>query len=156
VHGYTRLLVQLGTGISDMKRCLMVPLVLLALLLGCQPSSAQQAGGQPVYCSRSFQVSAGATSITQIVAPVTGQSVHICGFTVNAGAAAGTFQLTVGTGTNCNANTVNITPIWALGIDGVLDSRTPTAFYSSPQGYALCYDLTGTGQVGALVTYHQL
>lgn len=138
-----------------MKR-LLGPLVLAGILLlaGCQPSSAQQAGAQQVFCGRSFVVSAGATSITAIVTAAADQFMAICGFTINAGAAAGTFKLTVGTGTNCNANTTDITPTWSLGINGVLTDRLVSAFYTTPKGYQLCYTITGTGPINALVAYH--
>ena len=129
-------------------------LALILLLGGCQPSSAQQAGAQSVYCGRSFQVSAGATSITAQVTANPDQFIAVCGYTLNAGAAAGTFSLTVGTGTNCNANTVQITPTYSLGVNGVLVDRPTTAFYSTPKGYQLCYTITGTGPINALVTYH--
>lgn len=132
-----------------------LPALLLALLAGCQPSSAQQAGGQQVLCSKSFTISAGATSIAQVVAGVANQSVHICGIWMNAGAAAATYQLTVGTGTNCNANTVNVTPAFSLGINGTLEVSPGVAFYSSPVGYAICHTITGTGPMNALVSYHQ-
>jgi hypothetical protein len=137
------------------------PATLLVLLLWTEPALSQQAGAQQVYCGRSFTVSAGATSITQAVAGVVGQTIAVCGYEINAGAAAGTFQLTAGTGTNCNTNTVNITPVYTLGINGVLASRLPNAFYSTPipvppaVGYSLCYTITGTGPINALVTYHQ-
>jgi|SRR5215831_15338549 len=129
-------------------------LALILLLGGCQPSAAQQAGAQSVYCGRSFTVSAGATSITAAVTANADQFMAICGYTLNAGAATATFQLTVGTGTNCNANTVQITPPYQLGINGVLVDRQVTAFYSTPKGYQLCYTITGTGPIEALVTYH--
>jgi hypothetical protein len=136
--------------------------LLLALFcLWAEPAFSQQAGAQQVYCGRSFTVSAGATAITQAVAGVTGQTIAVCGYDINAGAAAGTFQLTVGTGTNCGTNTLNITPAFSLGINGQMTSRLPTAFYSTPipvppaAGYSLCYTITGTGPINALVTYHQ-
>ena len=150
---------RLGTGYSNMKR-LLGPLVLLALLAGCQPSSAQQAGAQQVYCGRVLTVSAGATSITAAVTATPAQVIAVCGVSINAGAAAATFQLTVGTGTNCNANTVNITPIWTLGIDGVMVDTHPVAWYSTPSGqvtglsWQLCYTITGTGPMNANVYYH--
>jgi hypothetical protein len=130
-------------------------LLVAGLLIGVADSPGQQVGPPALYCNRSFVVSAGATSITQIVAPVATQAIHICGYDINAGAAAGTFQLTVGTGTNCNANTAQVTPVFSLGINGVLSSRNTTAWYSTPQGYQLCYTITGTGPVGAVVSYGQ-
>src|SRR6516165_3671987 len=122
----------------------------LALALSFVESVAHaQVSGPPsaLYCNQSFVVSAGATAMTQVVAPVAGRAIHICGFDVNAGAAAGTFQLSTGTGTNCGTNTVNITPAFSLGINGVLSSRNTTVWFSSPQGNALCYVITGTGPV---------
>jgi hypothetical protein len=134
-------------------KCLILSALAL-LLLGCQPSSAQQAGAQQIYCGRVLTVSAGATSITAAVTAGAGQIIAVCGYSLNAGAAAATFQLTVGTGTNCNANTLNITPAYSLGINGVLVDRSPVAYFSAPAGYQLCYTITGTGPLNANVYYH--
>jgi hypothetical protein len=133
----------------------------LALPWPGSPALSQQAGAQQILCSRSLNFSLGATSITQIVAASTGQAIHVCSVVLNAGAAAATYQLTVGTGTNCNANTVNITPIFTLGINGVLAFNNTVAWYSTPvplpplPAYALCHTITGTGPMQALVLYHQ-
>jgi hypothetical protein len=116
---------------------------------------AQQVGPPNLYCNKSLVVSAGATSITQVVAGVVGQSIHICGYDVNAGAAAGTYQLTVGTGSNCNANTVQVTPAFSLGINRVLVSRNGFAWFSSIQGAQLCHTIGGTGPINAVVSYGQ-
>lgn len=131
-------------------------LLILGLVLYGGPAYPQ-ASGPPaaIFCNKSFVVSAGATAITQIVALVSGQAIHICGYDINAGAAAGTFQLTVGTGSNCGTNTTNVTPAFSLGINGVLSSRNTSVWYSSPAGYALCYTITGTGPVNAVVSYGQ-
>ena len=137
------------------KSTLIAGLLAGALLQSIAPANTQQVGPPALYCNKSFVVSAGATSITQIVAAVTGQAIHICGYDINAGAAAGTFQLTVGTGVNCNANTTGITPVYSLAINGVLSARNTTVWYSTPQGYQLCYTITGTGPVGAVVSYGQ-
>jgi hypothetical protein len=130
-------------------------LAALVLCLAATVAQAQVSGPPPLYCNRSFVVSAGATAITQAVAPVAGQAVHLCGFDINAGAAAGTFQLSVGTGTNCGTGTLNVTPAFSLGINGVLSSRNTTVWYSTPQGSALCYTITGTGPINAVVSYGQ-
>lgn len=119
------------------------------------PALSQGAGGQAVQCGRSLQFSLGATSITQIVAGVAGQSIHICGIVLNAGAATATYKLTVGTGTNCNANTVDITPAFSLPINGNMVMQNIYAWYSSPTGYQLCHTTTGTGPMNVVVQYHQ-
>jgi hypothetical protein len=130
-------------------------LALLALTASLELAWAQQVGPPPLYCNKSFAVGSGATSITQAVAGVTGQSIHICGYDINAGAAAGTFQLTTGTGTNCNANVTQVTPVFALGINGVLVSRNGFVWFSSIPGAQLCFTITGTGPIQAVVSYGQ-
>jgi hypothetical protein len=129
----------------------------LLLLYGCgEPAKSQQVGPPPLYCNRSFTVnSLGATSIAQVVAGVANQAIHICGYDITIGAAAATYQLTVGTGVNCNANTVNITPAFALPANGGLSSRPGFAWFSSAQGAQLCHTITGTGPVTAVVSYGQ-
>jgi hypothetical protein len=139
------------------KHLTVVALALAALALPWPgtPAFAQGAGAQGVVCGKSQQFTLGATSITQIVAGIQGQAVHVCGVILDAGAAAATYQLTVGTGTNCNANTLNITPAWSLAANGVLVQERTLAWYSSPSGYALCHTITGTGPMNVLVLYHQ-
>jgi hypothetical protein len=129
----------------------------VGLALGFGSVAQAQVSGPPaaLYCNQSFVVSAGATALTQAVAPVAGRAIHLCGYDLNAGAAAGTFQLSVGTGTNCGTNTANVTPAFSLGINGVMSARNTTVWYSSPQGSALCYVITGTGPINALVSFGQ-
>jgi hypothetical protein len=137
-----------------MKKLILIALSGLFGLFGTG-AWAQTAGPPNLYCNKSVVVSASATAITQIVAPVTGQSIHVCGYDLNAGAAAETYQLTVGTGVNCNANTVNVTPAFSLGINGVLVSRPGFVWFSSIQGAQLCHTIGGTGPINAVVSYGQ-
>jgi hypothetical protein len=131
-------------------------LALLLMLLWPGDASGQQVVGPPtLLCNKSFIVSAGATSITQAVAGVAGQAIHICGYVLNSGAAASTFQLSVGSGTNCGTGTVQVTPAFSLGVNGVLVSQHGFAWFSSAAGSALCYAITGTGPLNALVSYGQ-
>ena len=129
-------------------------LTLLWVLVGSGSALAQTAGPPNLYCNKSLVVSGGATAITQIVAGVAGQSIHICGYDLNAGAAAASYQLTVGTGTNCNANTVQVTPPFSLGVNGVLVSRG-AVWFSSIQGAQLCHTITGTGPINGVISYGQ-
>jgi hypothetical protein len=138
-----------------MRRCNLIVCALLLSLLFVPNAGAQQAGAQQILCSKSQQFSLGATSITQIVPAIVGQAIHICGIVLNTGAAAATYQLTVGTGTNCNANTVAVTPAWTLPANGSFVDRNIFTWFSSPQGYALCHTITGTGPMNVLVMYHQ-
>jgi hypothetical protein len=133
---------------------------LFAAVLGLALSgllTAVPAAAQTLTCGRTLVISAGATSIIQAVAASSSTSVvTICGYELNAGAAAATFQLTGGTGTNCNVNTVSLTPVFSLGINGVLVSRSITPQMQTAPGSSLCYTITGTGPMNAVVYYQQL
>jgi hypothetical protein len=128
--------------------------VALVVLLSAR-ALAQSVGPSPAYCAKSFFVSAGATAITQQVAPVAGQRVMICGYVLNAGAAAASFQLEYGTGTNCGTGTQALTPQWSLGINGVLSNGGFGVGEATAVGSALCYTITGTGPLNAVVYYDQ-
>jgi hypothetical protein len=121
------------------------------LALACS-ARAQNIGPGPLYCNASFQVSQGAVALTRIVAAV-GKVISLCGWSVNAGAAAGTAQLEYGTGTNCGTGTIAVTPAYALGINGVLVDHPGAANFSLPQGADLCLVTTGTGPVQLVVYY---
>lgn len=114
------------------------------------------AAAQTLTCGRTVVLSAGATSITKTVSSSPGSVIVICGYELNAGAAAATFKLTGGTGTNCNANTVDLTPVFSLGINGVLISRSPLPQMQTAPGSDLCYTITGTGPMNAIVYYQLL
>ena len=133
----------------------------LALVLGAlasspvTPAHSQQAGAQQILCAKSLQFSLAATALTQIVAGNTGQAIHVCSVVMNAGAAAATYQLSTGTGTNCGTGTVAMTPAFSLGINGVLAFNNTVAWFSTPLGNSLCHTSTGTGPMNVLVLYHQ-
>jgi len=136
---------------------LIIGLALAGLALS-REAPAQQTGATEVICNKQFVVSAGATSITQVVAPQAGVGITVCGYTFNAGAAAATVQITAGTGTNCNANQIAITPVFSLGINGSLSFAPGRGFISTPAatpGYMLCYNITGTGPMAIAVQYFQ-
>jgi len=135
-------------------------LALAAALLTIHCGSAvAQTGGQAVICTNTFQVSQGAVALTKIVSGVSGKTINVCGYVGNAGAAAGTFQLQYGTGTNCGTSTTALTPAYSLAINGVLvDHGAGNANISLPQLIGgvltdLCLVTTGTGPVQFLLYY---
>jgi hypothetical protein len=127
----------------------------LLVLLSATRALGQSIGPGPAYCAKSFFLSAGATAMTQQVAAVAGARVVVCGYVLNAGAGAGTFQLEYGTGTNCGTGTQALTPQWSLGINGVLSNRGFGVGETTPVGSALCYTITGTGPMNAVVYFDQ-
>jgi hypothetical protein len=130
-------------------------LVLALVVLLSGRALGQTIGPGPAYCGKSFFLSAGATAMTQQVAAVAGQRVVVCGYVLNAGAAAASFQLSAGTGTNCNVSNVALTPTFSLPINGVIANRGVTVGETTAVGSALCYTITGTGPMNAVVYYDQ-
>lgn len=137
----------------------MKKLLLAVALLWAAPAAAQILPSGPPgvpACNATFQVSQGATALTQIVSAKAGASIYVCGYVFNAGAAAGTAQLEYGTGTNCGTGTTAMTPAFALGVNGVLADRASFGSgLATPPGNALCLVTTGTGPMQVLIYYGQ-
>jgi hypothetical protein len=51
--------------------------------------------------------------------------------------------------------TTALTPAFSVGINGVLVSRSPFVGLSTPASQALCWAVTGTGPLNAIVYYGQ-
>lgn len=123
-------------------------LYVLALLCLSVPAEAQILG-TVLPCNQSWQTSQGAAGPNKIVSASSPSTplkiISICGWTINAGAAAGTAQLTQGFLTNCGTQTSVITPAYSLAINGVLVDHPPFAFFSLSPGADLCLTTTGTG-----------
>lgn len=99
------------------------------------PACAQGIGAQPIYCN---QVTTG-TAATQIATAVAGKSISVCGYTVDATAAAAAFQLSYGTGATCGTGTVALTPAFAgTGQGSAFTDHLPTAYVSVPATANLC------------------
>lgn len=135
-------------------------LSLLAFLWLAGAAQAQ-VGPPQIACNKIFQVSQGAVALTKVVSGVAGQSITICGWALNAGAAAGTASISYGTGTNCGTGTTTIYPVISLGINGVFVDREPVGAFSPPSVNAsgvandICLVTTGTGPTAVVLYYSQ-
>jgi hypothetical protein len=127
----------------------------VALTLFGLSALGQPAGPMQTFCEQSFTVSAGVTSTTEFVPASTGKRIVVCGYEVGAGAAGATFQLSYGTGINCNVGTTVLPAPWAIGIGGELINRGTGVGKVTPVNQALCYAITGTGLLTAVVYYDQ-
>jgi len=127
----------------------------VALTLFGLSALGQPVGPMQTFCSQSFTVTAGATSITQFVRASVGKRIVVCGYAVGAGAAAATFQLSYGTGVNCNVGMTVLPAPWAIGIGGELINRGTGVGKVTPVNQALCYAITGTGVLTAVVYFDQ-
>lgn len=126
-------------------------LVLAGLLFACsEPAKAQR------LCDRvSFVTGVGATPVTEFV-PASGQlRVYLCGYMLTATGNAATFQVFSGSGTNCATNKQAMTNVVALPNGGNLVNRLATPTQSTPQGEAMCAEVTGTGTISATVYWAQ-
>jgi len=90
-----------------------------------------------ILCNQAAGLAAGPTTITQVLAAITGQRVNICGWSVTNSGAAGTFSLSYGTGSNCGTGTVALIPALSVGTTAVTD-HSGSAVLSTPLSQALC------------------
>ncbi len=127
----------------------------VALTLFGLSAVGQPVGPMHTFCSQSFTVTAGATSITEFVSASIGKTIVVCGYEVGAGAAGATFQLSYGTGVNCSIGTTVLPAPWRVAIGGELINGGTGVGKVTPVNQALCYAIAGTGLLTAVVYYDQ-
>lgn len=136
-------------------------LVVGALLALTTSTFAQSVGPPSIQCNKIFQVSQGAVALTKVISGAVGQSINLCGWALNAGAAVGTASISYGTGTNCGTGTTTILPVINLAINGVyVDSAVfgrfaPPSVNSSGVANDVCLVTTGTGPTAVVIWYSQ-
>src|SRR5882672_3459441 len=93
----------------------------LLLYLGLASAAlAQQTDRPPIYCTKFFQANQGAVALTKQVSGISGQSIGVCGYALYGGAAASTFSMSYGTGTNCATGGVVIIPLINVPINAAI------------------------------------
>lgn len=93
---------------------------------------------------------------TQVVAPVSGLSIYICGYAIHTGGTATTVKLDYGTGSNCGTGNKALTPGWQLAINA--DRTADSPFFnglSVPAGNALCVNASAGNAVQVEIFYTQ-
>lgn len=135
--------------------------IILSLLaaIGLWPSVALTQGtivgpGNLVLCPSIATLTAGPTTITQLVALSTGKSISICGWHVTNTGATGTFSLSYGTGSNCGTGTTTIVPAQNVTSTAPATDHIDYAFYTVPVSNALCIT-PSVATVAAVVYYNQ-
>lgn len=130
----------------------------LLAVAGGRPTLLAQpvVAGAAVQCPFSVSVDMNTATTAERVALAAGQRIHVCGFVLQ-GAGATTGRLVSGTGTNCAANTTNLTGPFTF-------TTTPSSVpYGSgsgtvirtPLGHALCVTNTGSVQLSGVITYNR-
>lgn len=112
-----------------------VVLLVAAILAGA--ARAQQYQSQTLGCR--FTASVNASAAARLVQGNATQQIYVCGYALNAGAAASTFQFSYGTGTNCGTGNHAVGPQYSLAINGVMVDRSPYLNgWIAPAGNDLC------------------
>jgi hypothetical protein len=89
-------------------------------------------------------ITAGAAATTQIVAPVTGAQVYVCGYQLSQGAAA-SFQWITGTGATCGGATVNKTGVITTLSGSPFTYGPGSTIFSAAPGSGVCIITVGAG-----------
>ena len=129
---------------------------LLVGVLWQSPAFSQEIGPSPIYCNAVYSVTnlSGPVAQTRIVQNTGNRTISLCGWNVtNSGGASATISFQAGTGTNCGTNT--ITSAVAIFVNNATQNidHDPVSSASMPQGYDLCWTITGTGNVNANIYY---
>lgn len=101
----------------------------------------------------SVSVAISTATTTEVVAPVTGASVYVCGFTSSFGATT-TAQFEYGTSTACTG-THALTGVMAPSTGTVASLSGEGTKLTAPASQGLCIVSTGTGGINGALTYVQ-
>jgi hypothetical protein len=137
-----------------MRKLILTCGLLLALLPA--PAPAQEVGPSPVYCNNTFAVSgqSGPVAQTRIVQNPGNAVISLCGWNIsNTGGAAVTITFQGGTGSNCGTNTATANMAVTVSNGAQNIDHDPVASRSMAQGQDLCWTITGTGNVNAIIFY---
>ena len=108
---------------------------------------------------QSVAVTISTATTTQLVAPVAGQTVFVCGFTFAMTGTTPTFQFEYGTGTTCGTGTTVLTGAFqndiASGFGQYIYGGGEMTIFATPSANALCVLSAGTPSVNGVVTYVQ-
>jgi|SRR5579871_3807262 len=110
----------------------------LNLSVGAVPTFAQVGPPNQIVCNKVATLAVGPSSITQLVAAVSGQTIYVCGWHMTNTGAAGTFSFQTGTGSNCGTGTATVIPATNVTSSAPSADHIDWAAWSSPIGAALC------------------
>ena len=137
-----------------MKRIIVATLLVVwALLLGDR-AHAQITN---LACNNAVAINAqGAATVKAVADPAGNARVFVCGWNLNAGAAASSFQFHGGTGATCAVATVTLTGTYNLAINGSNTDSSPVARGTvTAPGSGLCLVVTGVGPLNGVIYYAQ-
>jgi hypothetical protein len=108
-----------------------------------------------IACDSSAVLSMSTATTTQAIALVSGKSIYVCGFVINAGGTT-TGRLVQGTGTNCGTGQANLTPAFNLATGGnVTFGNGLGQVLKISAGSALCVTNSAAIALNVLISYTQ-
>src|SRR6266567_5571577 len=118
-------------------------LAILGLNLWAWSDSAHAQGApvgptNTILCNKIATLTAGPTTITQVVSAVAGQGISLCGWHVTNTAATGSFSVCYGTGANCGTGTTTIIPSMNVTSTAPSGDHTQYADFTAPLANAIC------------------
>jgi len=127
---------------------------LLGLLLWSGIAEYAHAQAPGLACPNSAIFNTSSSGLAQIVGLTAGQSIYICGWGFFAGGTTAA-QLEYGTGTNCAAGTIALTPPMPfIAQTGFSYPATQPAFVA-PVGNAVCVNNGSAAQITGFITYYK-
>lgn len=116
--------------------------LLLALIFCCFAAGARAENtigpSNLIICNKIATLAVGPSSITQIIAGVAGQAIHICGWDASNTGATGTFSFQYGTGVNCASGTTTLIPALNITSTAPAVDRQQYATMDIPIANAVC------------------
>lgn len=118
-----------------------------------------QQGESPSRCISSgvssAAISTSSAGNVQLVALASGETVHVCGFSLNADSAVGV-QFITGTGTACATDEADLTGVYdLLDASDIVVPNAGAEHFQGAASSALCVELSGAVQINGHVTYVQ-
>lgn len=137
-----------------MRRALAALIFLFGLASAALAQGSIVGPGQQVLCPSVATLAAGPTTITQMVAAVTGKTIYICGWHVTNTGATGTFSFQSGTGSNCGTGTATVVPAANVTSTAPSADHIDYASITFPLSAALCIT-PSVATISAIVYYNQ-
>ena len=138
-----------------MKRLLFGIMALAAASISPALSQGTIVGpGNLIICTKIANMAVGPTAITQVIAAVTGQSIHICGWHITNTGATGTFAISYGTASNCGTGTTVIITTQNVTSTAPSADHPQYASFSLPVSNALCVT-PSVATIAATIYYAQ-
>jgi hypothetical protein len=137
-----------------MKKLLLALGLCLALSSSALSQGTIVGPGNLILCTKIANMAVGPTTITTVIAAVTGQTIHLCGWHITNTGATGTFSISYGTGAACVTGTTVIVTVQNVTSTAPSADHPQYATFSLPPSNALCVT-PSVATIAATIYYAQ-